>query len=70
MYREWDVEMRWAPFLLDPSIPPEGRVRTPQTTADTPKSNLELMGERRFRSGVVHLHYRIRAGAYTDDAPN
>jgi len=34
------------------------------------RAQLELMGERRFRSGVVHLHYRIRAGAYTDDAPN
>jgi dihydrofolate reductase len=34
------------------------------------RAQLELMGERRFRSGVVHLHYRIRAGAHTDDAPN
>jgi hypothetical protein len=22
--------------------------------------NLELMDERRFQSGVVHLHYRVR----------
>ncbi len=46
VYREWDVTLKWAPFLLDPSIPPQGRERARQTTPDSPKSHLELRGER------------------------
>lgn len=52
--REWNVVLDWAPFYLDPTIPPEGRTRTPQTTPDSPKSALELRGERlgiEFRRG-------------------
>lgn len=45
-----DVEIRWVPFLLDPTIPPEGRTRAPTTTADTPPSHLELRGE---ASGIL-----------------
>ncbi|GMU41022.1 MAG: hypothetical protein AMXMBFR23_18880 [Chloroflexota bacterium] len=52
--REWNVVLDWAPFYLDPTIPPEGRTRTPQTTPDSPKSALEERGERlgiEFRRG-------------------
>ncbi len=31
-----------------------------QALPDHVRLNLELMGERRFQSGVVHLHYRVR----------
>jgi hypothetical protein len=31
-----------------------------QALPDDLRLNLELMGERRFQSGVVHLHYRVR----------
>ena len=44
------MNVRWVPFFLDPTIPPEGRIREPTTTADTPKSALELRGE---ASGIV-----------------
>ncbi len=44
------MNVRWVPFFLDPTIPPEGRVREPTTTAETPKSALELRGE---ASGIV-----------------
>ena len=73
MHREWDVSVRWAPYLLDPSIPPEGRERTPQTTADSPKSHLELMGEQRgieFRRGrtfTPNSHLALEAGEFAGE---
>jgi predicted DsbA family dithiol-disulfide isomerase len=71
--REWDVALRWAPYLLDPSIPPEGRQRTPQTNPDTPKSHLELMGEargiefRRGRTFTPNSHLALEAGEYATE---
>ena len=65
--------MRWAPFFLDPSIPPEGRSRTPQTSGDTPKSHLEEMGEARgieFRRGrdfTPNSHLALQAAEFTHD---
>ncbi len=44
---EYPVDVRWAPYLLDPTIPAEGKPRTPQTSADTPKSHLEEMADAR-----------------------
>jgi len=70
VYREWDVALRWAPFLLDPSIPPEGRQRKPQTSADTPRNHLELMGEQRgieFRRGrtfTPNSHRALQAAEF------
>jgi predicted DsbA family dithiol-disulfide isomerase len=73
VWREWDVTLRWAPFFLDPSIPPEGRHRTPQTTADTPKSHLEARGEqggiefRRGRTFTPNSHLALQAGEYATE---
>lgn len=70
MYREWDVELKWAPFLLDPSIPPQGRERARQTTPDTPKSHLEARGEsaglefRRGRTFTPNSMLALQAGEY------
>lgn len=36
-----DVEVKWAPFLLDPSIPAEGRTREPRTKPGDPPTQLE-----------------------------
>ena len=47
MQRDYPVNLRWAPFLLDPSIPAEGKPRTPQTTAETPRSPIEQAAEAR-----------------------
>ena len=52
--RDYDVEVRWAPFLLAPSIPPEGRSREPYTKPGDPPTDLELRGRRsgiEFRRG-------------------
>lgn len=68
--REWDVEIEWQPFFLDPTIPAEGRKRSPQTTGDTPKSQLELRGEslgiefRRGRTFTPNSHLALQAGEW------
>lgn len=66
----WDIDVEWAPFFLDPSIPPEGRERTPQTTADSPKSALEQRGDtlgiefRRGRSFTPNSHLSLQAAEF------
>ncbi len=62
-----EVHVRWVPYLLNPTIPPEGQHRTPQTTADAPKSALELRGEavgitfRRGRTFTPNSHLALEA---------
>ena len=73
VYREWDVTLDWPPFFLDPSIPPEGRTRTPTTTPDTPPSAMELRGEAlgikfaRGRTFQPHTHLALEAGEWVAD---
>lgn len=73
IHREWDVDIEWRPFFLDPTIPPEGRQRNPQTTADTPKSHLELRGEasgiefRRGRTFTPNSHLALQAGEWAQE---
>lgn len=75
-YREWDVVLEWAPFFLDPSIPPEGRTRTPTTTPDTPPSAMELRGEAlgikfaRGRTFQPHTHRALEAGEWVSEHGN
>lgn len=45
LWQKYDFTLDWAPYFLDPSIPPEGRTRVPTTTAETPKSDLEKRAE-------------------------
>lgn len=39
------LDIRFAPYLLDPSTPPEGKPRKPQSAPDAPPSALELRGQ-------------------------
>ncbi len=70
LQNEWDVDVEWAPFFLDPTIPPEGRERTPQTTADSPKSALEERGDslgiefRRGRAFTPNSHLSLQAAEF------
>lgn len=70
---EWDVDIEWRPFFLDPTIPPEGRERKPQTNDDTPKSHLELRGEeagiefRRGRTFTPNSHLALQAGEWAQE---
>lgn len=73
VYREWEVTLEWAPFYLDPSIPPEGRVRAPTTTPDTPPSAMELRGEAlgikfaRGRTFQPNTHLALEAGEWVSE---
>ena len=68
-----DLEVRWVPFFLDPTIPPEGRTRQPQTSTDTPKSHLELRGEasgitfRRGRTFTPNSHLALQLNEFAYD---
>jgi predicted DsbA family dithiol-disulfide isomerase len=70
LWQKYDFTLDWAPFFLDPSIPPEGRHRQPTTTADTPKSDLELRAEsegieiRRGRTFTPHTHLALQASEF------
>lgn len=67
------MDIEWAPFLLDPSIPAEGRQRTPQTNSDSPKSALEERGEREgieFRRGrtfTPNSHLALELAEYASE---
>jgi predicted DsbA family dithiol-disulfide isomerase len=43
--KEYDVEVRHAPYLLDPSTPPEGKARRPMTRPEDPPTEMELRAE-------------------------
>lgn len=43
--REYDVDVRHAPYLLDPSTPLEGKPRKPMTRPDDPPTEMELRAE-------------------------
>lgn len=56
--------MRFAPFLLDPSVPPEGKPRRQHTQPGDPPSALELRGESlgiTFARGRERTSYSIPA---------
>lgn len=70
MWRKWDFTLDWAPFFLDPSIPPTGRERTPRTTPDMPPTPIEVRGQSlgiEFRRGnrfQPHTHRALEAGEF------
>lgn len=43
---EFDIDVDWAPYLLDPSVPPEGRRHEPYNRPDDPPTQLETRGQR------------------------
>lgn len=43
--RDYPVDISWAPFLLDPSVPPEGRSTTPRQQPGDPLSPVEQRAE-------------------------
>jgi predicted DsbA family dithiol-disulfide isomerase len=69
LYRHWEIELDWAPFFLDPSIPPEGRARAPQAP-DAPETPVEARGKRlglEFRRGrtfTPHTILSLQAGEW------
>jgi len=70
LQRDYEVEVRFAPFLLDPSIPPEGKPRKPQTRPDDPPSAIELraqslgIGFTRGRTFTPNSHLSLEAAEF------
>jgi predicted DsbA family dithiol-disulfide isomerase len=54
---EYDVEVRWAPYLLDPNTPPEGKPARYRRGPDDPPSPAE---ERATREGLQFARGRER----------
>ena len=71
--REYELEVRWWPYLLDASIPPEGREREPRTKPDDPPTQLEQRGERvgiPFRRGrrfTPNSHLALETAEYAQE---
>ena len=68
--QEYDIEVAWAPFFLDPSIPAEGRIREPRTKPGDPRTPLEVRGERsgiafhRGRTYTPNSHLALQTAEY------
>jgi len=58
---EYDVELRFAPYLLDPSTPPEGKPRKPYTNPGDPPSPMEE------RAASLGLHF-ARGRTFTSNS--
>lgn len=72
--QEYELTVEFAPFLLDPTTPPEGRPRRPLTNPDSPPSYLEERGERlgiKFTRGRTHTsnsHLALEAAEFAAEA--
>lgn len=71
--REYPVDIRWAPFLLDPTVPPEGRPREGYTKPGDPPTALELRGQSggltftRGRTFQPNSHRSLELAAYAHE---
>ena len=69
LYRNWEIELDWAPYFLDPSIPPQGRERAPQPPG-APETPVEARGKtlgldfRRGRTFTPHTILSLQAGEW------
>lgn len=76
MQREYDVEVRWAPYFLDPTTPPEGKPRKPQTRPEDPPTRIEAMGEElglrfsRGRTWTSNSHLALEAAEFAAERPH
>lgn len=78
--REYPVDVHWAPFLLDPSVPPEGRPQQPRNQPGDPLTPIEVRGQSlginytRGRTYRPNSHLALEAAMYAseldiDDTP-
>ena len=73
LQREYDVTVTWAPYLLDPTVPPEGRVVTPRQGPDDPPSPVEQraldagLHFARGRTFRPDSHLALEAGVYAQE---
>jgi predicted DsbA family dithiol-disulfide isomerase len=69
----YDVDVRFAPYLLDPTTPPEGKARKRYTNPDDPPTDMELRAEAsgikfsRGREWTSNSHLSLEAAEYASD---
>lgn len=70
LQQDYDLDVRFAPFLLDPTIPPEGKTRQPMTRPGDAPSALEQRGEAlgiafaRGRTFTPNSHLSLEAAEF------
>ncbi len=73
MQREYQVTTRWMPYLLDPTIPPEGKPRSRRTAPDDPLTPMEQRGQAGgltfTRGGVLtpSSHLALQTAEFAND---
>jgi len=73
LQREYNVEVTWAPYLLDPSVPPEGRVVAPREHPGDAPSPVEQraidagLNFARGRTFRPNSHLALEAGVYAQE---
>jgi predicted DsbA family dithiol-disulfide isomerase len=73
LQREYNVEVTWAPYLLDPTVPPEGRVVAPRERPGDALSPVEQraadagLNFTRGRTFRPNSHLALEAGVYAQE---
>lgn len=73
---EYDVEVHHAPYFLDPTTPPEGKPRKPQTQPNDPPTRIEAMGAElglkfsRGRTWTSNSHLALEAAEFASETPH
>ena len=76
LQQEYDVEVRHAPYFLDPTTPPEGKPRKPQTQPDDPPTRIEAIGGElglkfsRGRTWTSNSHLALQAAEFAAQTPH
>lgn len=71
--QEFEVDVEFAPYLLDPSVPPEGRHREPYTKPGEPPTQLEQRGAtlgidfKRGRTFHANSHLSLEAAEFATE---
>jgi predicted DsbA family dithiol-disulfide isomerase len=70
LVRDYEINLRFAPYFLDPSIPPEGKPRRRMTNPDDPPTHLELRAAEaglkmtRGRTWTPNSHLSLQAAEF------
>lgn len=73
LQQEYEFDIEWAPYLLDPSIPPEGRLREPYSKPGDPPSPIEERAENlgiritRGRTFYPNSHLALEAAEFAGE---
>ena len=73
LIRDYEVNVRFAPYFLDPTIPPEGKARKPMTNPGDPPSYLEERAAEagltmsRGRTWTSNSHLALQAAEFAEE---